>query len=95
MKYISILSILFLTSCSGVNSEIITSTKHTVILPPDNMYSCQVVDKFPDVNNLSDLQVAKLIVQLHSNNIECQNSILAIKKFLEDAKKTVENEQSE
>jgi hypothetical protein len=97
MKYIPIVFTILLTACSGggVDTEIVTSTKHLVVLPPDRMYTCPSVDRFPDAKTLSDLQVAKLLVQLQSNNVQCRNSITAIKKFLADAKATAEKDQPE
>ena len=68
----------------------LTTTKHLVVLPEDKMYDCPLVDRFPDASMLTDIQVAEFIVKLHSSNVRCHNSINAIRKFLEDAKKTTE-----
>ena len=92
MKQLFLLSTILLTlcSCDGVGTEMLTTTKHLVVLPEDKMYDCPLVDRFPDASMLTDIQVAEFIVKLHSSNVRCHNSINAIRKFLEDAKKTAE-----
>ena len=92
MKQLFLLSTILLTlcSCDEVGIEMLTTTKHLVVLPEDKMYDCPLVDRFPDASMLTDIQVAEFIVKLHSSNVRCHNSINAIRKFLEDAKKTTE-----
>ena len=91
MRYIALASMLALTACGGdIGTEIVTSTKQLVVLPDDKLYDCPLVDRFPDSTTLTDIQVAKLIVQLHDNNMRCYNSVAAVRKFLEDAKKTAD-----
>lgn len=91
MRNILLVILLGLTACGGeVGTEVVTSTKQMVVLPPDRLYECPQVDFFPDPKKLTDLQVARLIVTQHSNLVQCKNSLSAVKKFLQDAKKTVE-----
>jgi len=91
MKYITVLGLIFLTAC-GNETMMIRSTRNVVVTPDEGLYNCQVVDSFPESNTLTDVQVARLLVTLYQNNVQCRNSIDAIKAFLENAKKTI-NEQ--
>lgn len=91
MKYLALASLLALASCGDdIGTELITSTKQLVVLPEDKLYDCPLVDRFPDAATLTDIQVARLIVKLHDNNVRCHNSVEAVRKFLEEAKKTAE-----
>jgi hypothetical protein len=81
-KYIILLALLI----SGCNDQqVIQTSKWMVVHPDEAMYHCPVLRQFPDWKNLTDSQVAKLIVQLHKNNITCKSSIDSIKTFLNDA----------
>lgn len=85
---------LVLVACSGTPDPIVlTSKTQVVVLPDEKMYECPVVTAFPNPKTLTDIQVAKLLIQLHSNNLTCKNNMVAIKTFLEKAKMaTTENE---
>lgn len=85
---------LALTGCaSEPTQQFIAKQKQIVVLPDEKMYKCPVVTIFPNSSALTDIQVAKLLIQLHSNNLECKNSLAAIKTFLEKAKTTAESEE--
>jgi hypothetical protein len=68
----------------------ITTTKYQVIIPDNSLYNCPTVRSFPNPNNLTDAEVARVIVELYKNNQICKNSIDAVKKFLEQSKATIE-----
>ncbi len=80
MKIIALFFVLFLTACGS--NQIITSSKNVVVKPEEALYNCPTVEVLPDSKTLTDLQVARLIVQLYQNNITCKNSIEAIREFL-------------
>ena len=88
MRIILILSFLLLTAC-GNETMTIRSTRNVVVTPDEGMYNCQVTDTFPDSATLTDTQVARFIVSLYQNNVQCRNSLDAIKSFLENARQTV------
>lgn len=88
MRYL-IPILLFLSAC-GSEPQFITTQKQIVVLPDDQMYKCPVITIFPNPETLTDIQVAKLLIQLHTNNLECKNSLVVIKAFLEKAKMTTE-----
>jgi hypothetical protein len=86
MKKLIILSLL-LAGCQSTAP----TTKLQVITPPDEMYDCPIKTKWPNWKTLNDTDVAKTIVELYKNNKRCKNSVDAIKKYLDDAKKQIEN----
>jgi len=84
--------LIFLVGCT--NPQIITRQNHTVVIPQDSFFECNTIQSFPDHNSLTDLQVARLLVELYQNNMQCKNSIEAIRTFLHDAKRRLENNET-
>ena len=70
--------------------QFITKTELQVVMPERTMFYCQNVRKFPNPETLTDVQVAKLLVELHSKNTECQKNMNAVYKFLDEAKAKTE-----
>lgn len=92
MKWIPIgLLALALGGCAaGVpQKEVVTLTKNQLVKVPDDLYNCPVVKTFPASATLTDLQVAKLLVQLQRNNVTCKNSLVAVKEYLAKAAATI------
>lgn len=88
MKYlIAIAAALTLAGCASKPPQVITKTELQVYVPDRSMFYCQNVRRFPNAETLTDAQVAKLLVELHSKNTECQKNMNAIYKTLEEAKK--------
>lgn len=85
MKIALALSALLLLSACG-DTAVVTSVRHTVVMPQENMFECNVVEVFPESSTLTDLQVARLLIRLYENNIGCKNSIDALRRFLEAAR---------
>ena len=81
---------LLLSACASPDPVVVTSTKYRVVVPDETMFACDIVSQFPEARTLTDLQVARLLVELHQNNVRCRNSVVAIRQFLEDAKIRVE-----
>ena len=79
---------LFLIGCND-QSQVLTSYKYMVVHPDEAMYKCPVLKEFPNWKTLTDSQVAKVVVQLHKNNLTCKSSIESIRKFLDDADQTI------
>lgn len=94
MRYVFILSLLLLVGCSN-QSFTIRSTQNVLVTPEEGMYNCEVVDTFPDTTTLTDTQVARFIVTLYQNNVQCRNSIDAIRTFLENARATINTPSQE
>lgn len=83
-KIIPLLIAILLAGCND-QTQIVSSYKYMVVHPAEAMYYCPVVKEFPNWKTLTDSQVAKLVVQLHKNNLTCKSSIESIRKFLDDS----------
>jgi hypothetical protein len=79
-----------LAGCATPPPQVITKTKLEVVIPERTMFYCQNVRRFPNPDTLTDVQVAKLLVELHSKNTECQKNMNALYKTLDEAKKNTE-----
>jgi starvation-inducible outer membrane lipoprotein len=79
---------LSLAGCATTPPQLITKTDIRVVMPERTMFYCQNVRRFPNPDTLTDVQVAKLLVELHSKNTECQKNMNSVYKFLDEAKKT-------
>jgi hypothetical protein len=90
MRTIATLAAGLLLSACASDPVVVTSTKYRVVMPEEGMFTCDTVSRFPEPRTLTDLQVARLLVDLHQNNIRCRNSMQAIREFLEDAKIRIE-----
>lgn len=85
-----------LTGCASKPPQVITKTELQVYVPDRSMFYCQNVRRFPNPDSLTDAQVAKLLVELHSKNTECQKNMNAIYKTLDEARqKANENKEPE
>lgn len=88
-RAIAILGLLAVTACAQPD-PVVTSQRYRVVVPEESMFQCDWVERFPESRTLTDLQVARLLVELHQNNIRCRNSIQSIRNFLEDARIRIE-----
>jgi uncharacterized protein YcfL len=84
---------LALTGCASKPPQILTKTEMQVVMPERTMFYCQNVRRFPNSETLTDAQVAKLLVELHLKNTECQKNMNAVYKFLDAAKKETEKKE--
>lgn len=84
MKKLVLLLALLVAGCNDTK-QVVTTYKYLVVHPDEAMYACPVLKEFPSWKTLTDAQVAKLLVQLHRNNLTCKSSIESIRKFLNDA----------
>ena len=74
---------LLLGACQANDALIVQNYK--VIKPAEALYYCPVLKSFPRYQDLEDYQVAKLLVELHKNNLTCKSSLNAIHTFLDQA----------
>lgn len=88
MKKLVLLFALLLAGCNDTK-QVVTTYKYLVVHPDEAMYACPVLKEFPNWKTLTDAQVAKVLVQLHKNNLTCKSSIESIRKFLKDADKRI------
>ena len=87
---IAVAATLALAGCASRPPQVITKTEIQVFVPDKSLFYCQNVRRFPIPETLSDAQVAKLLVELHSKNTECQKNMNAVYKTLDEAKKTAD-----
>jgi len=78
---------LFLAACSS-SPQVVTSNRNVVISPPETMLVCPNV-QLPTNNNITNVQVARLLVEYYRANVICQANMEAIKIFLERARREV------
>ena len=82
---------MFLAGCMTTNPPpALVRTEQVVIVPDRALFNCPNVRRFPNTENLTDAQVAELLITLHKNNTNCQRNINAIWEALDQAKKTAE-----
>jgi hypothetical protein len=86
---------LTLAGCASKPAQVITKVEMQVVIPERTMFYCQNVRRFPNPETLTDVQVAKLLVELHGKNTECQKNMNAVYKFLSEAKKETEKPNGE
>lgn len=76
-----------LAACGS--SPTLRTTQHVVVMPEELMFNCPAA-VLPESRTLTDVQVARLIVQLYQNNTTCNNSMTALRTFLETAQRTTQ-----
>lgn len=86
-KILFLIAALFLAGCNS--QQVVTTYKYMVVHPDEAMYNCPVLKQWPKWNTLKDSEVAKLVVQLHKNNITCKSSIESIRTFLDKVDQTL------
>lgn len=83
------LPIIFLLTGCETTKPVIVKTQYMVVDVPSELYRCDNV-RIPDPEKITNAQVATLIKQLKLTNNKCMLSQEAIKRYLEEAKKTIE-----
>lgn len=92
MKYLLLVSLaLVVAGCSTTPKPMLITKEYKVVAPPADLYNCPTVSKFPNPDTLTDEQVGNLLVKLQSNNVKCKKNMVAIKTYIEKAKKTLES----
>jgi len=76
-----------LGACVPNDTPKLIHTRPVVYIPNDSFFICPTIDRLPNVNTLTDYQVAILLVQLNQANTACKASMIALKKELIKAKK--------
>ena len=91
-RLLVLLPILLFSACEKPDSVVVTSPRHMVVMPDEEMFICDPADPFPDPETLTDIRAARIMGQLYENNVKCRRSLTSIKKFLENAKKTMDSD---
>jgi len=82
---------LLLSGCQ--TTQLLTTKEQVVILPSENMYNCPTTTYYPKSESLTEIQVAKLMVDMNKNNKICKNSLDSIKRYLVESKASVESKK--
>ena len=88
-----LLLVLPLAACNETKPELIR-TQWKVVIPDASIYNCPTIKSFPNTERLTDIDVARIILELYKNNQTCKNSMTALKSFLEESQKQLENGHS-
>ena len=67
----------------------LVAPEYKVVKVPEDFYNCPVMKKFPNPEKLTNQQVGTLLLTAQQNNIKCKNSLDNIKKYMDEAEKTV------
>jgi len=94
MKLIFGLGLILLLSACSPNDRVITSQTLTIPTMPPSMFNCPVIERWPNSEELTDLEVARLLVELRRNNTLCRNSMDAIREFLQRAQRITQDSNS-
>lgn len=90
MKKLFIIPLIFaLSSCASSNQSLVR-TEYKVVKPSEALYECPIQKRWPNPETLTDVEVAKTLVQLYKNNVKCKTSIEAIRKFLDRADRRIQ-----
>lgn len=90
MKKLLIIPFLLLLTACNTTPQVISSKEIVVVIPDNSFFNCPTLESFPNPEKLTDVQVARLILELYKDNKICKNSLESIKTFLEEAKRKAE-----
>jgi hypothetical protein len=88
MKRMLLLSTLLLAGCASDPIKLV-APEYKVVKIPEDFYNCPITTKFPKAENLTNQQVGSLLLTVQQNNIKCKNSLDNIKRYMEEAEKTI------
>jgi len=89
LKYISaILLAISLGGCWPFDGSTVplVQNEYTMVNVPDSLYNCPQIKDLPNPATLTDLDVAKLLVRLHTDNETCGESLEQIRQYLAEAR---------
>lgn len=91
-KLIAVLAAALLAGCA--HDGIVTRPVSVVITPDESMYQCTTVRKseIPNVDKLSDKQLAALLALYDERLNICYNSQEAVREFIKEAKERIEQD---
>ena len=89
-KIVYLLPFILAGCAKDLPPQVLVKTETTVVIPDVKLFHCPNVREFPNPDTLTDVEVSKLLVRMHTNNTVCQKNINSIYKVLDEAKKTAE-----
>jgi uncharacterized lipoprotein YajG len=87
-KLLPLAILLALTGCG--QTTFLTKEKPIVVMPDQSMFVCPDTVVIPDINTLTDIQVAQVILELKRDLEICRNQLKNLDTFLTEAKKRIE-----
>ena len=94
MRLILGLGLIILLSACAPDDRIVTSQNLSIPSISPSMFNCPVIERWPNPEELTDLEVARLLVELRRNNTLCRNSMDAIREFLQRAQVITQDSNS-
>lgn len=92
MKKVIIVTSLLLGGCASDPIKLV-APEYKVVNIPEDFYNCPVMTKFPKPENLTNQQVGSLLLTVQQNNVKCKNSLDNIRKYMEEAEKSVSSKK--
>jgi hypothetical protein len=80
-----LVGLLGLAGCDG-DVQIVKKDNYIVVTPPAILYNCPKVT-VPNVNTLTNKQIASFILKQYEANVTCRNNMASIQTYIEKAKK--------
>ena len=93
MKKLTAVALTLILAGCATSPQYITKEKLTVVEPDKNLYICSLIAKYPNPETLTDVEVAKLLLNYETTNSECRRNMKAIQSFINQAKKKTEEKQ--
>jgi hypothetical protein len=87
-KIVYVLPFILAGCAKDLPPQVLVRNQGVVVMPDIKLFHCPNVREFPNPDTLTDVEVSKLLVRMHTNNTVCQKNINSIYKVLDDAKKT-------
>jgi hypothetical protein len=83
--------VISLAGCATTGpTTIVNNNVYVAISPPDTLYNCPQLAKFPNPKTLTNLQLANLITELVKDNRICGLSEKSIKDYVAKIKAQIE-----
>jgi hypothetical protein len=80
-----------LSGCQTTQPNLVRTEYKVVRVPEEFLRTCRTTPRLPRYSNLTEIQVAQLLSRLHQNNVTCVNAMEQIRKYDEEAARTIEN----
>lgn len=83
---------LLLSACGEDRTSTVQSIRYVQISVPESLFRCPQIRTIPEIETLTDVQVAKLIASLYKSNQTCDESMRAIKNYVAEANKRIKSQ---
>ena len=87
--FLPFIILLFLTACTTSDTPTIIRERPVAVSVPTELYDCPTLNRLPRVSTLTEIEVARTIITLHSNNQRCAASIRSIREYVQNAERRI------